>query len=149
MRRVGAIVALTACLALVAAGCGDDEPGARPEPPPADLRGRSAVEVAAEDNLFTPPHIIIDAGTEVTWRNVGAVAHNVKKTADVVDFGGGKPFGVEAGAFGPGATYAFTFTEPGQFFYTCTIHTLMNGRVQVNPKPGTSTSSTGAPTSTT
>jgi plastocyanin len=138
---------LVAGFALVASACGDDDPGARPEQPPADRRGQRAVEVAAEDNLFTPPHIIVDAGTKVTWRNADSVAHNVKKSADLIDFGGGKPFGVDAGEFGPDATYSYTFTEAGQFFYTCTIHAGMNGRVQVDPKPGTST--TGASTSTT
>ena len=147
MRRTGAVAVLIAGFALVASGCGDDDPGARPIQPPADMRGQRAVEVVAEDNLFTPPHIIIDAGTKVTWRNTGAVAHNVKKSADLIDFGGAKPFGVDAGEFGPGATYTFAFTEPGQFFYTCTIHTGMEGRVQVNPKPGSST--TRASTSTT
>jgi plastocyanin len=63
--------------------------------------------------------------------------HNIQKSADAVDFGA--PFGVQAGAFGPGATYSFTFNKVGEFHYTCTIHTLMNGSVRVVAAGATTT----------
>jgi plastocyanin len=97
--------------------------------PPVDLRGKSAVEVVAANNLFTPTSIIVTAGTKVTWRNTDAIVHNVAKSADILDFGG--KFGVQVTDFGPGASYSFTFTKPGRFPYTCTIHTGMNGVVTV------------------
>jgi plastocyanin len=50
---------------------------------------------------------------------------------DLEDFGGATPFGAQTGSFGPGATYSFTFGNPGTFNYTCTLHTGMNGRVIV------------------
>ena len=40
----------------------------------------------------------------------------------------------DASEFGPGQSYSFTFTKAGTFFYTCTIHTLMSGKVQVVAK---------------
>jgi plastocyanin len=136
-----ASIALLACLAVLAS-CGDDAPTTRPQQPPRDLRGMTAVRVeAVADNLFTPDDIVIDAGTRVTWDNVDSIAHNVKKSADIVDFGA--PFGVDAGAFGPGATYSFTFDQAGDYFYTCTLHVGMDGRVHVADKPpGPSTSTT-------
>jgi plastocyanin len=31
----------------------------------------------------------------------------------------------------PGATFSFTFTNPGTYNYLCTIHTFMTGTVTV------------------
>ncbi|HUI47827.1 MAG TPA: plastocyanin/azurin family copper-binding protein [Acidimicrobiia bacterium] len=130
-RALGAIVLLAFAVAGVAA-CGSSKPKAVPIPPPADLRGRKQVEIDAKDNQFTPAAVIVDAGTKVTWRNTDTVAHNVEKSADAVDFGA--EFGADASVFGPGETYSFTFRTPGTYFYTCTIHTLMTGKVQVVAK---------------
>ena len=129
-RRV--VVALVTCLVLFAAACGSSKPKTTPVAPPVDDRGKTAVEIDANQNQFMPASIIVDAGTKITWKNTDTVAHDVKKSADAVDFGA--PFGVQASQFGPGASYSFTFSRPGTYFYTCTIHTLMNGKVQVVAK---------------
>jgi plastocyanin len=127
-------LALVACMVGLVAGaaaCGDDgaTPAAPSEPPPVDLRDRAAVEVLAKDNFFEPQIVIVRPGTRLTWRNVGAVVHNVKKSSDLVDFGA--PFGVNQSDFAPGDTYAFTFARAGVFHYICTIHTAMTGSVRV------------------
>ncbi len=88
-----------------------------------DLRGHSHVNVDAGDNLFTPAEIIVSRGTTVSWHNRDTVAHNIKAVGDA--------FGVDAGRFGPGTSYSFTFTNTGNFDYTCTIHAGMDGRVRV------------------
>ena len=71
--------------------------------------------------------MIVDVGTKVTWRNTDSILHNLKKSADAVDFGA--KFGIDA--FNPGATYSFTFTKLGDFAYTCTIHPGMAGDIRV------------------
>ncbi|MFM7225489.1 MAG: plastocyanin/azurin family copper-binding protein [Actinomycetota bacterium] len=134
MRRPAALILALLLGALVGTACGgssDSEPA--PEAPPVDLRGRAAVRVVAVDNRFEPARIRIDPGTAVTWVNEGAMAHNVRKAADALDFGA--PFGVDTADFGPGAEYTFRFTEAGVFPYACTIHTLMNGVVVVGAAP--------------
>jgi plastocyanin len=142
MRRAAAV----ALLALLAAACGSSaKPSSTPiEQPPLDLRNQRRVEINAADNLFDPVTIEITAGTKVTWRNTDTVAHDVQKSVDGQDFGG--TFGVRVGSFGPGATYSFRFDKPGLYFYTCTIHTGMNGKIQVDaksaPTSGSVTSST-------
>jgi plastocyanin len=142
MRRAAAV----ALLALLAAACGSSsKPASTPiEQPPLDLRNQKRVEINAADNLFDPVTIEITAGTKVTWRNTDTVAHDVQKAVDGQDFGG--TFGVRVAAFAPGATYSFTFDKPGSYFYTCTIHTGMNGKIQVDarsaPTSGSVTSST-------
>jgi plastocyanin len=131
MRRAIVIVLSVFALTGVAA-CGSSEHKVTPPPPPTDLRGHATVEIVANANQFTPAAVIVDVGTKVTWRNTDTVAHNVEKSADALDFGA--QFGADASAFNPGATYSFTFTKAGTFPYTCTIHTLMNGSVQVVAK---------------
>jgi plastocyanin len=115
------------------AACGSSKPATAPTPPPpTDLRGQTAVQIDASGNQWHPSSIIVDAGTKVTWRNADSVAHNVKKSADAVDFGA--PFGVDSDKFGPGKTYSFTFAKPGNYAYQCTIHAGMTGNVEVRAK---------------
>ncbi len=100
---------------------------ARPPAEPTNLRGHTQVEIDAKSFQFTPNDVVVDVGTKVTWRNTDSVAHNVKKSADALDFGA--PFGTDA--FNPSATYSFTFTKAGTFPYVCTIHAGMTGKVEV------------------
>jgi plastocyanin len=127
-----AVVVLAAGLLLGATACGSSKPKVTPIPPPTDARGKKQVEIDAKLNQFTPAAVIVDVGTKVTWRNTDSVAHNVEKSADALDFGA--TFGADASMFGPGQSYSFTFTKAGTFFYTCTIHTLMSGKVEVVAK---------------
>jgi plastocyanin len=131
MRRLLVAIALAGTLVVGLTACGSSSKGAAAPPAaPTDLRGQTAVDIDATGNQFSPADIVIDAGTKVTWHNKDAVTHNIKKSADAVDFGGN--FGTDS--FGPTKTYSFTFTKPGTFTYTCTIHTLMNGTITVDAK---------------
>ncbi len=80
-------------------------------------------------NRFDPAEIVINPGTTVTWHNRDAITHNIAPAPGAVDFGGA--FGADSGAFGPRATYAFTFKKAGDFAYECTIHPGMIGDVRV------------------
>lgn len=131
MMRAFVMVALVACALAGAASCGSTHK-ITPVLPPVDLRGRNQVEIGAAQNQFTPAAVIVDVGTKVTWTNTDSIAHNVEKSADALDFGA--KFGADASVFGPGQSYSFTFTKAGTFFYTCTIHTLMSGKVEVVAK---------------
>jgi plastocyanin len=126
------VVLVAAGLLLGLTACGSSKPKTEPIPPPVDARGKTTFEIDASQNRFTPAAIIIDVGTTVTWRNKDTIVHNVKKSADAIDFGA--PFGVAIEDFGPGETYSFTFPKVGTFFYTCTIHNLMTGKVEVVAK---------------
>jgi plastocyanin len=111
------------------AACGSSsKPAAAPAP--TDMRGKTAVEIDAKSNQWTPNDIIVDVGTKVTWRNTDPILHNIKKSADALDFGG--TFGLNS--FSPGATYSFTFTKVGTFPYACTIHAGMTGKIEVMGK---------------
>lgn len=96
---------------------------ASPSTPPAAAKEAVAtvertgvvVAVAAIDNSFRPELIEVDVGDEVSWENRGFNDHNVL----YVD---GDDWGVEVEEFGPGATYAHVFSEPGEYHYFCSIH---------------------------
>ncbi|HTL84690.1 MAG TPA: plastocyanin/azurin family copper-binding protein [Acidimicrobiia bacterium] len=129
MKRVLVLVATMLAVALLPS-CGSSKPKVAPPQPAVDYRGKKQVDLFAEDNLFSPAEVIVSPGTKVTWHNSDQVAHNIKKSFDALDFGG--PFGADVGEFGPGATYSFTFKKLGtNYYYSCTIHTGMNGRVRV------------------
>jgi len=135
------LLVFSAVALLGACGGGDDSSSDKP-PAPIDMRGKADVEIVAKGgNQFTPNNIVVDEGTEVTWKNQDTIAHNVKKSADAVDFGG--EFGVEAGQFGPGDTYSYTFDKAGQFPYTCTIHAGMSGSITVEGAASSSTTTAG------
>ncbi len=128
-RSVG--VALLGALALTGlAACSSSSAKPTPAAAPTNLRGHATVEIDARNFLFTPADVVVDVGTLVTWHNTDTVVHNVKKSADALDFGG--TFGTDV--LNPGASYTFTFSKVGTFPYTCTIHAGMTGKVEVVEK---------------
>jgi plastocyanin len=127
--RFSVLGAVLVCVLVGLAGCSSSKQvkvGTTPLPP-TDLRREKHVDVDARSDQFSPAGIIVTVGTEVTWHNQDAVVHNVKKSADALDFGA--PFGDNS--LNPGQTYSFTFAKVGTFTYTCTIHAGMDGKVQV------------------
>jgi plastocyanin len=108
-------------------------------PPPATpvaspVAGAASVRIA---NLaFDPPTITIPAGSTMTWSNDDVTPHTV--TADEGQF--------DSGIFDPGASFSWTFPEPGSFTYHCQLHPTMQGSVVVEGEPAAS--STPAPAAT-
>lgn len=138
MRRTLAAIAVVVSVAALGACGGGGGKTSSSGATPIDMTGKSAVEIDAQGgNQFSPAYIRIDAGTKVTWVNKDSIAHNVKRSADALDFGA--PFGVDAGQFNPGDSYAFTFNKPGEYPYTCTIHAGMSGKVTVDSAAGATT----------
>jgi plastocyanin len=81
------------------------------------VAGVTTVEMRG--NRFQPPVIQVTQGQTVTWSfNDGGVTHNVK----------GRGWGSGDQASG---TFRHTFTAPGSYRYSCTLHLGMNGRVDV------------------
>ncbi|MDE1853861.1 MAG: cupredoxin family copper-binding protein [Thaumarchaeota archaeon] len=72
-------------------------------------------------NFYLPANFTAKVGQSVTWVNRDASAHTVTSTSGVFD----------SGIIASGATYSFTFTEPGTYQYYCTIHPWMKGTITV------------------
>ena len=80
-----------------------------------------ATQVTMRGNRFHPPVIQIKPRQTVTWVfDDGGATHNVTGTG----WGSGDQ---------ASGTFQHTFTAPGSYRYSCTLHLGMNGRVDVGP----------------
>lgn len=118
-------IGLVAILMLVACSV-DDETGASAQ---ADVSGPAgaAAEVQIGDASFSADEITISAGETVTWTNGDDVGHTMTHGEDGVAVTGAlfdEPINVDQ-------TVSFTFTEPGTYAVTCTIHPSMQMTVVV------------------
>jgi plastocyanin len=70
---------------------------------------------------YQPAQLTVVAGQTVTWRNSGLGPHTV--TSDAGQF--------DSGTLQTGATFSYTFSAPGTYAYSCTIHPTMHGKIVV------------------
>jgi plastocyanin len=68
---------------------------------------------------FGPSSVQISVGDTVKWLNLDSVPHQVH----------GSNF--DSGQIRHGYTYSYTFTQPGTYNYSCSIHPSMQGTVTV------------------
>lgn len=69
--------------------------------------------VSLHDFMFDPPHLTIEAGTTVVWRNDQPDAtHNVKADDGSWD----------SGDLVSGQSFSHTFDQPGTYPYHCRFH---------------------------
>lgn len=88
--------------------------------PPA-TRPETSIEIV--NNAYAPAALTIRVGTTVVAHNADAIAHTWTANDAAWD----------SGTMGPGATYSFTFNQPGTFSYVCTLHKrIMQGSVTVS-----------------
>ncbi len=74
----------------------------------------SGLVVAMKDYKFASASLRVKVGDTVTWRNEDPVPHTV--TSD--DAAGP----LDSGTIAKGASFSYTFTEPGQYAYHCVPH---------------------------
>lgn len=98
------------------------------EPEPAANAPQSTTAKAViVDKAFSPATLTVKKGTTVTWTNQDDMGHNV--VSDDAAPEGGPP--KEAGLFGKGETFSFTYNTVGTFPYHCSPHPFMQGTVVV------------------
>lgn len=99
-----------------------DMPGMSSTPrTPAVTAGPNAVTI---DNFaFGPQTVTVPAGTTVTWTNRDEEPHTVVA----------RDGSFHSPGMGTGATFSFTFAQPGTFSYFCSIHPFMRATVVVTP----------------
>ncbi|HSQ37764.1 MAG TPA: cupredoxin family copper-binding protein [Acidimicrobiia bacterium] len=114
--------ALLLAAAVLVAACADAGTEATTTSAPATT-GADQYAVVMESFAFTPAELTVPVGATVTWTNLHAANH------DVVSADGT----FESPLFGTGETYSFTFTEPGEYPYICSIHPSMEGTIIVTP----------------
>lgn len=115
--RASALIAGIA-LATTISGCSTDTANDAPT----DSDKALTVEVA--DMAYTPSSITVSVGQTVTW-----VFDDRGTPHDVVGLGDAKP--VLRSPLLTSGSWEFTFTEPGTYNYTCSLHPDMLGVVVV------------------
>lgn len=78
-----------------------------------------------EKNRFSPDNIVVKKGSTVKWVNKDAIAH-VFSSMPLIGKGG-----LFTPSIGPGQSWSYTFTQPGEYYYICFIHKGMIGKVTV------------------
>ena len=87
----------------------------------ADGPPRAGATVSLKNLKFIPDEVSIKKGETVTWKWDEKVLHNVT-SKDGDDLKSGNE---------DSGTYKHTFTETGEFEYECTLHSGMEGKVEV------------------
>jgi plastocyanin len=89
--------------------------------------------VAVLDGSFSPATLTITAGDTVTWTNEDDSPHTVTSAT------------FDSGNLDAGATFSFTFTEPGTYAYVCSYHDEMQATIVVEPASPAPAAPTQAP----
>jgi plastocyanin len=109
-------------LACLAAGCSSSPNTVTPATPSASSGGGNTITI--KNFAFDPSGLTVKTGTAVIWVNNDGVPHTV-----VSDTGSPAPFSSDS--LSAGASYTFTFAQPGTYTYHCSIHPSMKGTIIV------------------
>ncbi len=122
LSHVVAIAAVAATIACGGYSAPTNPPDGRqmPNPPPTGTVG-----VTIQAFTFSPASVTIKAGSTVRWTNNGPSAHTTTSDAGVwASAALSAP--KSGGGYGDGGTAAgtfdFTFTQPGNYPYHCSLH---------------------------
>lgn len=137
-RAFPALIVVLAAVAVLA-GCGGSGGGAYgggsgaaavASPPASSSAGSGAQTPASGDTVsiqnfaFVPATLTVAAGTEVTWTDQDTTAHDVTSTdGPGIDAATTDLFA--SGTLSQGDSFSHTFTDPGTYYYECTIHATM------------------------
>ena len=113
-------VAIAAMFVLAACTSSADTSPTVTDPPV----GGDGSEIVIDSFTFTPNALDVSIGDTVTWKNEQSTPHTSTS---------GVEGGWSSGVLQEGDSFSFTFTEAGQFPYSCTIHPSMLGEVNVAP----------------
>ena len=121
---------------LLLAGCGPTTPApaapgamtpiTQPSANPANTGANTANPAPAQTSsvniqnfAFSPSALTITKGATVTWTNNDSAPHQIASAT------------FNSQALSQGQTYSFTFTQPGTYSYSCSIHPSMTGTITV------------------
>lgn len=79
------------------------------------------IEMAIAGFAFAEKTIVVPAGTTVTWENGDTVSHTVTTVEEMF----------HSGLLSRGETFSYTFEQPGEYNYFCTIHPYMRATIIV------------------
>lgn len=104
------------------AGCSSPQTATTTVAPTTSTGGGNAITI--KNFAFDPSTLTVKTGTVVTWINQDATPHTIFSDT-------GSPAAFSSAPFSTGASYTFTFTQPGTYTYHCSIHPSMKGTIIV------------------
>src|SRR4051812_17164143 len=93
---------------------------------PATKAATSSPVIVIKDFAFSPSRLMVEPGTTVTWVNEDESPHTIADN--------GKTF--RSAALDTDDRFSYTFAQPGEFTYHCTMHPMMVGEIVVRPARG-------------
>ncbi len=82
---------------------------------------KTASEVKINNFAFSPTSITVPVGSTVHWVNKDDIPHNIV----------GEEKGFRSKVLSTDQDFSYTFTKPGTYSYSCTIHPQMTAKVVV------------------
>ncbi len=79
--------------------------------------------IVIRDFEFNPSVLTVAPGTTVTWVNEDESPHTVTEQAKLF----------RSAALDTSDRFTYTFAQPGEFAYYCTLHPMMVGKIVVKP----------------
>jgi amicyanin len=116
--RRSLLLVIGGLLVALAAACGSSGSGGGASTAPT---GPNTISI--KNFMFSPSTLTVKAGTKVTFVNDDSTPHTAT--------GSGSSAMINSGNLNQGQTYSVTFSKPGTYQYTCTIHPYMKGTIKV------------------
>ena len=82
---------------------------------------KSAAQVKIDNFVFSPNPLTVPTGSTIRWTNHDDIPHNV--VSDDKSF--------KSKVLATDEAFTYTFTKPGTYTYSCSIHPKMTGKVVV------------------
>lgn len=120
MRKSIRSISALAVIALLLSACAGDSEGSTTTSSAPSNGGSDGAAINIENFAFSGA-TSVTADTTVTATNQDGVTHTWTSDDGVWDSGG----------LGTGESFEFTFEEPGEYSYFCTIHPTMEGTITV------------------
>ena len=114
-RSVSVVVLVAVVLGIVVLGARNSAVAAQQKPQNA--------EVKIDNFSFGPASLTISVGSTVTWTNRDDIPHTVVSSDDPKVF--------KSKVLDTDEKFSFTFIKAGTYFYFCSIHPKMTGKVVV------------------
>jgi amicyanin len=100
-------------------------PEASPEPLQESVPSGATIEVTIDNMMFNPEDVKVKVGDTVVWVQNDGVPHSVTVTQ------GPAPDKFDSNVFRKGETFSHTFKIKGTYYYKCSLHPIMRGKVVV------------------
>jgi plastocyanin len=106
----------------MAAGCSSTQAPPATAAPTTSTTGVNTVII--RNFAFDPSSLTVKSGTVVKWTNQDGAPHTIVSDTN-------SPMAFSSDSLANGASYSFTFTQPGTYTYHCSIHPSMKGTIIV------------------